>query len=392
MLSIVVGESQTRDAPVRRATSNPPDKISPNKLSLQHKKLTDILPYFFALLLLCGAGGFIQILRASSLAALTEHFSSGPPSAVYILAQKDLAVSLAKNGHYAEACKQYEHLIGKLTTAYGARDQRTIFAELSLASLNLEKGDETSAHNIWQNKLIMLAKPQSTAPRELTQLLLDLARQYEAYDYDVARRFYLLALNFWTHAPARDSISNAKSDLASVYWHLDNMVEANKYFLEAYSVTKGWGNTNYNVYRLSYIASSFNELGNFKEAEKYADLLLQMGEKVYPGDSYNGYALLMLGRAKCGLGKYAEAVPALERGLAMVSNRDPKYYYLSWGKYLLAQAYEQTRQFYKASTLYQNLLTELKPSDFGPPIEEIKTKYHTLTDQFASSPRRRFGY
>jgi tetratricopeptide (TPR) repeat protein len=255
------------------------------------------------LMVLCYLGGTIELGRTMILANLMQTFFSNPPTVANMLTQNDLAALLWAKGSFADAYKREQKSIDIATAAYGPNDQRTILAKLNLALLYFQSGNETETRKIWQAALPYLDKPQAGAPKEMTDVLLRLARDYDGKDPEVARSLYLATLNFWPNGAGSDTISNVRQELAMVDEELGRVAEANENMRKAFTAFERSGDTAYNQFRLYHIATTYNKLGKFQEAESFAQRALDMAVRMYGAGSRDAYdARLELDAARAGLG------------------------------------------------------------------------------------------
>ena len=343
------------------------------------------------IVVLCYLGGTIELGRTMALANLMQTFCSNPPSIANMLMQNDLATLLLARHSYKVAYERNQKSIEAATAAYGANDQRTILGKLNLALLYLNSRKEAEARKIWQAALPHLDKPAPGAPKELTDVLLRLARKYEGRDAHAARSLYLATLNFWPNGAGSDTMSNVQQDLAIVDEELGNAAEANENMRKAYSAFKRSGDTTYNQFRLYHIALTYNNLGKYYEAQTYAKSALEMARRrsSRAGNSDVGDALLELGVACSGLGNDKSAIDAFKEGMEILdldpsgsafkesSKEDFEY----WAKYYLAIAnsYKRTGNLNQSKEIYHNILTELGKQYSTPVVKEAARNYNLLT-------------
>lgn len=337
------------------------------------------------LVVLCYLGGSIEFGRTMVLANLMQAFWSKPPTAANILMQNDLAMALLARHHYKDAYKRDQQLIAHASAAYGANDQRTILAKLNLALLYFNSGNEAEARKLWQAALPFLDKPAPVAPKEMTDVLLHLARKYDDNDSDAARSLYLATLNFWPNSAGSDTISNVQQDLALVDEELGRVGEANANMRRAYAAFEKKGDVAYNQFRLYHIALTYNDLEKYQDAELYAERAVKMAKRIFgDGSMSEGDALLELGVARAGLGKDKGAIDALTQAMKLLSSlHNYRHQITVWPKYYLALAnsYRRSGDEIRAKQIYHDIVTELGGRESTPVVKEAARNYKQLMEK-----------
>ncbi len=287
--NLAIAKSNNREEPKTSAPSAVAPKIlakdslkpQPVKELPAHTKFIDkfiliVVLYFVCLLFLHSIDG----IKLSIYSAMSNLLSPGN----YVETQADYADYFGSIGQYDKSASIYLAVIERIKSTR-MNSQLLSLTELKLANSLLNSGDlskSKQASQLVEIALSHIGNPDQDTPKGLVETLRSLGEKYtnknEPY---IAYPLVEAASRFWKTGPTTQSEGNTYADLGECFENKGDWQLVYQCYAHAYSITKSWGDADYNVYRLGKMGLAKNNLGQIEEATQLFKQAIKMDERIH---------------------------------------------------------------------------------------------------------------
>ncbi len=224
-------------------------------------------------------------MRLNALYAISNAL---PPSqsVQIVLAYAD---ALTATKHYEQAISIYK-TAAKQIKASNLNKQLLSLVDFKLAQILLEtepvKTEEIN--DFIKEAMANLGDPNRSTPTNLVETIRGLAVYYTDKDdpyaaYPLAKT----ASRFWQTGATRNSEGNTYQDIGEKFKDKQAWGLAYICYERAFSISKDWGNTNFNAYRLGEMGLAKAKLEQTKEVADLLKRAMDIDQKVHNGSLYN---------------------------------------------------------------------------------------------------------
>lgn len=233
------------------------------------------------------AAPFVETIRAELLSSTI--CSLKPYSAEALSFQPTMAAALEHLKGGNAKFDFYSRVLAQYTQKLGSSDNRVCYLQLQLAKEYLNHNREKAARDLVQQALQNLSPEQGNIPTNITQLLVDIGDKYDNLSelsphktilHQMTVNIGLKAAEFYPKYRPVKSLSNVYVQLGEHYEALGDKDLALKYYKMCYEISKNWGDTDYNWWRVDHILNLLVEKHQYQEAIPYAERAVKIAEKL----------------------------------------------------------------------------------------------------------------
>ncbi len=311
----------------------------------------------YFLIMASGLSPYIIGLRLSALSTIANVL----PPVNYVEAKIDYADYLQSKKQYKQAAAIYSSIIQKIKTT-NMDKQLLSLVNLDLAQAIIENRSNTNneaetekARRLVKEALNNIGEPTPNTPRQLLYTLVDVGEDFiDRDDPNTASPLIWTASRFWKTGPIEVSEGNTFADLGCSLRKKHQWASAYKAFEHAFSITKSWGDGNYNVYRLCQMGFAKAKMNGSQEAVDLFSRAIAMDQRLHKGglDWGLGYLTTYLD-SLIKLKRLDEANDILTKFSVLMNV--PNYYDYSKR---LAEAYARNNQLGKTRAVFSNMLKD----------------------------------
>ncbi len=235
---------------------------------------------------------------------------------------KGLGKARFRQGHYGEAREAVDEGLLLLRAALGPEHPDVGVAMGQLGPILRSEGEYEAAEAIYLEALTILEDAPGTNPGDLAALLNNLGtlHAYQRRD-DQARAYYRRALGIVESVYGADHTRAARvlGNIGTTYARQERHEEALEHYERALAIReRAYGADHYDVaFSVMYLGSVFVNTERYEEAIVQYERCIPVIEATLGEHQITGYALNGYGEALEGAGRPDEAVPVLERVLAL---------------------------------------------------------------------------
>ncbi len=251
---------------------------------------------------------------------------------------------------------KYDTSIQYLESAIGIAERNNynekLAADYGNTALGYQMRSDFSQALLYQQKALNLAKANNDLARQAV-LSLNMGSTYSTIGDTVrAEHSYLQAIDLGKSASLKDVEMFAYSNLADIYRKKNQLEKSYDYAMKAAMLGKETGDRGIQASALSKAATTLLHMNKLAESEVLARQAVSVSDSssqpIYIFQAYSVMGAILKTQEK-----YVEAIPWLEKSLAVLESSDIYEEGIAEANYNLSLCYEKTGNYSKALTLYK---------------------------------------